>query len=167
MQGTVIERQQSAFVGIRVTGTFDTLPDLVPSARNELLRRQFVIEGIVDPNSQLGITKPDELEASENDVTTYLGFEVEPGRSAPQDMKRLELAPGKYARFEWVGSLLSEGFENFYPEIFGWFMEKSLSPSPRAPWIEVYGADYDWHDKSNIANKLTVLMPIAEDVPVA
>lgn len=161
MQGTIIERPLKHFVGLRVVGTYDTLSGLMPEARKTLLSRQFSIEGIEDPDTQICVTKPNEIETNADNVTSYIGFEVSAEtRSAPAEMIRIELPSGRYARFEWRGSLLTEEFEGFYPGIFAWLKEGGLSPSERSPWIEVYGPDYNWENRADSTNRLTVLMPL-------
>lgn len=164
MQGTIVDRQPACFVGLKVVGTYETLGDMIPQVRRALLARQYEIESILDPDEQLGVTRPQDHEAEEGQVTTYFGFQVAGFKNVPADMVSMDLPAGRYARFEWRGSLESEQFEAFYPGMFNWFQEQGLTPSGAAPWIEVYGQDYDWDDRENPANRLTVLMPIGGSV---
>lgn len=160
MQGTIVERPSAFFVGLKIVGTYETLGDLVPQVRKTLLSRQYEIESIVDPDEQLGITRPQDHEAEEGQVTTYFGFRVAGYKGVPADMVTMDLPAGRYAMFEYRGSFESEEFEAFYPGMFNWFQQQGLVPSGNAPWIEVYGPEHDWDNKANPTNRLTVLMPI-------
>jgi predicted transcriptional regulator YdeE len=114
----------------------------------------------VNPDEQLGVTRPQEHESGPDQVTTYIGFQVSAYINVPPNMIAIELPAGRYAQFVWQGSFESEAFQSFYPSMFNWFKEQSLTPSGVNPWIEIYGSDHDWEDRSNPANRLTVLMPI-------
>jgi predicted transcriptional regulator YdeE len=160
MQASVIDRPLSHFVGLRVCATTDTVVDAQNSFRKTLLARQFEINGIVNAYQQLGVTRPNETEATDESVTTYLGFEVSAYKDVPQDMVCLELAPGRYGQFVFKGSLNSDEYDGFYPSIFGWLQQQSLAPSQTHPWIEVYGTENDWDNRSDPNNEVTVLLPL-------
>ena len=160
MQATVIERPPARFVGLRLTAPFETLVEAQNLARKSLLSRQYEISGIIDAYQQLGVTRPNETESAEDVVTTYLGFEVTGFKEVPKDMVSMDLKQGKYAQFLWKGSMESDEFDSFYPSIFGWLQQQSLAPSQTDPWIEIYGKDNDWEDRSNPENQLTVLLPL-------
>ena len=161
MQATVIQRPPAHFVGLRISAPSDSLVDVQNQARKTLLSRQFEIDGIVNVYEQLGVTRPNEMESNEDQVTTYLGFQVSGYKNIPKDMVSIELAGGSYAQVMWKGSMDSDEFDNFYPSIFGWLQQQHLAPSTSDPWIEVYGKDNHWDDRANPQNELTVLLPLA------
>ena len=160
MQASVIERPLSHFVGLRVTAPSDAAVEAQAQARKTLLRRQFEVENIANTYQQLGVTRPDEPENAEEQVTAYIGFEVAAIKSVPQGMVSMDLMAGRYAQFPWKGPLDSEEFDGFYPSIFGWLQQQSLPPSVHDPWIEIYGTQNDWDNRSDPQNELTVLIPI-------
>src|SRR5690242_888825 len=118
MQASLIERPLAYFVGLRFTASFETLDDVQNQVRKTLLARQFEIDGIINAYEQVGVTKPNETELNEDQVTTYIGFQVSGYKGIPKDMVSIDLAPGRYAQFVWKGPLDSEEFEGFYPSIF-------------------------------------------------
>lgn len=160
MQASLIERPLAYFVGLRFTSPFETLDDAQNQTRKSLLARQFEIDGITNADEQLGVTKPNETELNEDQVTTYIGFQVSRYKDIPKDMVSIDLAPGRYAQFLWKGPFDSEEFETFYPSIFSWMQQQNLAPSQASPWIEIYGKDNDWEDRSDPRNELIVLMPL-------
>jgi predicted transcriptional regulator YdeE len=160
MQAAIVDRPLTHFVGLKVTADVDSLVDAVGQSRKQLLARQYEINGIVNPDVQYGVTRPQETESNDDSVTTYIGFEVSDYKQVPADMLSLELPAGKYAQIHWQGSFDSDEFQMFYPSIFNWFKDQSLVPSAVNPWIEMYGKDNNWDDRSDEANELTVLMPL-------
>jgi predicted transcriptional regulator YdeE len=160
MQASVVERPPAHFVGLRFTAPFAALIEVQVQIRNNLLARQFDIDGIVDPYQQLGVTRPNETELSEESVTSYIGFEVSRYKDVPKDMVSIDLPRGRYAQFLWTGSFDTDEFEGFYPTIFGWLLQQKLAPSQVDPWLEIYGKNNDWGDRSDPLNELTVLLPL-------
>jgi len=160
MQASLVERPLSHFVGIRFTAAYDDVDDAQVQTRKTLLARQFEIDGIVNPYIQMGVTRPNELESSEETVTSYLGFEVSAYKSVPSDLIALDLPAGRYAQFLYKGSLDADEFDAFYPSIFSWLQQQKLAPSQTDPWIEIYGTENDWDNRSDPNNEVTVLMPL-------
>lgn len=160
MQASVVERPLAHFVGLKLTAPFETLVEVQNEARKSLLARQFEIDGVVDSYEQLGVTRPNETETTDDQVTTYIGFRVARYKDVPKDMVSIDLAGGRYAQILWKGPLDTEEFEAFYPLIFSWLKSQNLAPSQVAPWIEVYGKSNDWDNRSDPQNELTVLLPL-------
>ena len=160
MQASVIERPLAHFVGIRFTAPYDSVDDVQCETRKTLLSRQYEINGIVNAYEQLGVTRPNEIETNEDVVTTYLGFLVNGYKDVPRDMVSIELPAGRYAQFLWKGALDSDEFDSFYPSIFAWLQQQHMAPSQTDPWIEIYGTENDWDNRSDPNNEVTVLMPL-------
>jgi len=160
MQAALVDRPLAHFVGLKLVAGYEELEQLVPQARRALLARQYEISGIVDPDTQYGVTLPQDRESAEDQVTTYFGFEVATYKEVPQDLVAIDLLAGKYAQFSWTGSFVSDEFDAFYPSIFNWFKEHNYVPSMDRAWIEQYGRDNDWNSRENPRNQLTVLMPL-------
>ncbi|MFN3729130.1 MAG: GyrI-like domain-containing protein [Fimbriimonadaceae bacterium] len=149
------------FVGLRVRGQEDELPDLLDMARSELARRLSEIGGVADARVIYGLTRPNEPSVAPEEVVSHVGYEVASLASAPDDMVAIAVPAGPYARFRWVGSLESEGFEAFYPAIFGALKEARRVPSAERPWLEVYDERvHDWDDRGASTNQITVLIPL-------
>jgi predicted transcriptional regulator YdeE len=160
MQASVVERPAAHFVGLRFTAPFETLADIQVQVRKTLLARQYEINNMVNAYEQLGVTRPNEMESSADEVTTYMGFIVSDYKDVAKDMVSLELAAGRYAQFLWKGAMDTDEFDSFYPSIFAWLEQQHLAPSQTNPWIEVYGKGNDWDNPSDPENELTVLLPL-------
>jgi len=160
MQASVVEQQPGHFVGLRLVAPVDQVVDAQNQTRQTLLRRQFELSAILDPDIQIGVTLPNETEAQEDIVTSYLGFHVSQYKDVPSDMVAIELPGGRYAQCIYKGPLDCEEYENFYPAVAAWLEQQQLTPSNRNPWIEVYGRHNDWSNRSNPQNEVMALIPL-------
>ncbi len=161
MQGVIVDRPLSHFVGLKVVATYDNIAEAVAGARGTLLARQYELSNILDPDQQLGVTLPMEQEETSDQVTTYIGFTVASIPNPPPNMFNIELTQGRYAQFDWKGPFDTEAFDNFYPSMFAWFQQQQgLVPSTTSPWIEMYGRHNNWDDRSDANNEVSVFVPI-------
>ena len=160
MQASVVEQQPGHFVGIRLVASYDQLVEAQNQARLILLKRQYELSAILDPDIQIGVTLPNETEAQDDVVTSYLGFHVAQYKDVPSDMVAIELAGGRYAQCIYRGPLDGDEYENFYPSVAAWLEQQHLAPSNRDPWIEVYGRHNDWSNRADPKNEVMALIPL-------